>query len=260
VKITFVTVNLEVSPRTKRTLLRVGLPAVLLLAAGGIAYASLPHTFATGEVLTAANLNADFQSLDTRVTALEGNDSVTSGSRIVARFTTTSSTDGEGAQRTTKTFAGWLDTQRNEPCTVTMASDGQQRCLPDALNYLDRYGVFYFSDAACTQPVVRMELGTQCPPATYGYGCAVCNAPVPSYASFVYPCGGTGTTPGTHLVPLGAQIQGTVYLRFIGDPPGTCTQSDTGSGATNQFAYYDATGAEIPASSFAAFTVTTQTQ
>ena len=70
-KITFVTVDLEVSARTKRTLLRVVLPAVLLLGAGGIAYASIPHTFASGEVLTAANLNTNFQSLDTRVTALE---------------------------------------------------------------------------------------------------------------------------------------------------------------------------------------------
>jgi hypothetical protein len=71
VKITFVTVDLEVSARTKRTLLRVVLPAVLLLGAGGIAYASLPHTFASGEVLTAANLNTNFQSLDARVTTLE---------------------------------------------------------------------------------------------------------------------------------------------------------------------------------------------
>jgi hypothetical protein len=71
VKITFVTVDLEVSPRTKRALLRVALPAVLLLGAGGVAYASLPHTFASGEVLTAANLNNNLQSLDTRVTALE---------------------------------------------------------------------------------------------------------------------------------------------------------------------------------------------
>jgi len=71
VKITFVTVNFEVSARTKRALLRVVLPAAVLLGAGGIAYASLPHTFASGEVLTAANLNTNFQSLDTRVTALE---------------------------------------------------------------------------------------------------------------------------------------------------------------------------------------------
>ena len=70
-KITFVTLDLEVSARTKRRLLRVVLPAVLLLGAGGIAYASLPHTFASGEVLTAANLNTNFQSLDGRVTALE---------------------------------------------------------------------------------------------------------------------------------------------------------------------------------------------
>jgi hypothetical protein len=71
VKITFVTVDLEVSARTKRALLRVVLPAVLLLGAGGIAYASLPHTFASGEVLTAASLNTNFQSLDARVTTLE---------------------------------------------------------------------------------------------------------------------------------------------------------------------------------------------
>src|SRR5580698_6893009 len=63
--------HFEVSARTKRTLLRVVLPAAVILGAGGIAYASLPHTFVSGEVLTAANLNNDLQSLDTRVTALE---------------------------------------------------------------------------------------------------------------------------------------------------------------------------------------------
>ena len=41
------------------------------VAVGGIAYASLPHTFASGEVLTSANLNADLQGLDARLSTLE---------------------------------------------------------------------------------------------------------------------------------------------------------------------------------------------
>jgi hypothetical protein len=258
VKITYVTVNFEVSTRTKRALLRGVLPAVLLLAAGGIAYASLPHTFASGEVLTAANLNANFQSLDTRVAALEGRESETNGSRIVARYTTTASVSADGAQQVTKSFAGWFDTQRNEPCSVTLAADGQQRCLPEAVPFLDRYESYYFSDAACTKPVVRMELGTECPPGGYGYGCAACNAPVPKYASLIYQCSGASTTAVAHIVPLGNQIQGTVYNSSPW-APGMCSQTST-NGVSIQFTFYDASAAEIPPSSFAAFTVTTQTQ
>jgi hypothetical protein len=51
--------------------LRIGAPLAVLLAAG-VAYASLPHTFAPGETLTSANLNADLANLDSRIAGLGG--------------------------------------------------------------------------------------------------------------------------------------------------------------------------------------------
>jgi len=65
-KIKIIVVDFEIPPRAKRWALRMGIPAVVLGLAG-VAYASLPHTFASGEVLTAANLNADLQNLDGRI-------------------------------------------------------------------------------------------------------------------------------------------------------------------------------------------------
>jgi hypothetical protein len=69
-KIKIVVIDLEIPPPVKRWALRIAIP-VAILGAAGAAYASLPHTFASGETLTAANLNADLQNLDTRVAALE---------------------------------------------------------------------------------------------------------------------------------------------------------------------------------------------
>jgi hypothetical protein len=69
-RIKIVVIDLEIPPRVKRWALRLAIPAVILGLAG-VAFASLPHTFASGEVLTAASLNADFQNLDGRVSTLE---------------------------------------------------------------------------------------------------------------------------------------------------------------------------------------------
>jgi hypothetical protein len=243
VKITFVTVNFEVSARTKRTVLHVVLPATVLLGAGGIAYASLPHTFASGEVLTAANLNNDLQSLDTRLTTLEGHEDETSGTRIAARFTTTTSTSADGAQQVTKYFAGWFDTQRNEPCSVMLASDGQQRCMPEAA-FVNGDA---FSDAACTKPVIEVDLDSAC---TSDPTCSACNPPAPKYFAKGFPssCG------GTQIFPAGAQLPLTTY--YLGSPS-FCSMEGVPANAL----FYDASStAEITPSSFAAFTVTSQTQ
>jgi hypothetical protein len=259
VKITFVTVNFEDSARTKRVLLRVGLPAALLLAIGGVAYASLPHTFVSGESLTAANLNANFDNLDTRVTALEGLDKETSGSRLTARYTTTTQTGADGAARVNKTFAGWFDTQRNEYCFPGPASDGQERCLPSDSGGPGGVGAVgvgnrLYSDAACLKPLIAVQLDSGC---TQMPTCSTCNPPPPKYFRAVYSTcsAGTGSTsPGTHLYPVGSQLSlTTVYT----GQPGSC-QPQT---APSNTLWYDASStAEIAPTSFVAFTVTSQTQ
>jgi hypothetical protein len=71
-KVRIVVIDWEIPARVKKWALRLGIPLGGLATAGGIAYASLPHVFASGETLSAANLNADLQSLDTRLAALEG--------------------------------------------------------------------------------------------------------------------------------------------------------------------------------------------
>lgn len=63
-------VDLEISKAAKRKALVVGIPTAMLLM-GGVALATVPHTFTNGEVLNASDLNDDLSGLDTRVTAVE---------------------------------------------------------------------------------------------------------------------------------------------------------------------------------------------
>jgi hypothetical protein len=55
----------------KRMHLGVGIAVVVLLGAGALVYASVPHAFNTGDTLQAADLNGNFSALDQRITALE---------------------------------------------------------------------------------------------------------------------------------------------------------------------------------------------
>jgi hypothetical protein len=55
----------------KRVRLGVGIALVVLVGAGAIVYASVPHTFNTGDTLQATDLNGNFSALDQRITALE---------------------------------------------------------------------------------------------------------------------------------------------------------------------------------------------
>jgi hypothetical protein len=239
-----VNVNIEISARSKRLLLRVGLPAAILLGVGGIAYASLPHTFTSGEVLTAANLNNNFQSLDTRLTALEAREGETNGSRLVARYTTTTSTGVDGSAQVTRSFAGWFDTQRSEYCAVQLAGDGQQRCLPN--DYGTATGgvvsagspIPFYSDSACTKPVIIVYAGScQAAPkyfSTYDTGCPV---------------------GARHLFPVGAQL--TLSTLYDGSHSQCMAAGAPGAGTT----VYDASATvEVAPSTFVAFTVTSQTQ
>jgi microcystin-dependent protein len=66
-----VVIDWEMTPRAKRWALRLGIPAAVLAGVSAIAYASVPVAFTANSPLRAADLNADFTSLDGRVTALE---------------------------------------------------------------------------------------------------------------------------------------------------------------------------------------------
>jgi hypothetical protein len=69
-KLKLVIVDFELSPRAKRLALRMGVPA-LILGMATVAYANVPNVFTSGEVLTAAALNADFALHDTEIAALQ---------------------------------------------------------------------------------------------------------------------------------------------------------------------------------------------
>ena len=54
-----------------RWTMRVGVPLAVVVGAGALAYAAVPHSFANGDTLQAADLNSNFAALDQRMSALE---------------------------------------------------------------------------------------------------------------------------------------------------------------------------------------------
>jgi hypothetical protein len=70
VKIKVVVVDLELPAHWKRRLLRLGLPA-LIVGGAAMAYAAPTHIWANGDALTAEDLNATFNNLDARLSAVE---------------------------------------------------------------------------------------------------------------------------------------------------------------------------------------------
>ncbi len=69
-KLKMVIVDFDISPGARRLVLWVGIP-VLILGVAAVAYANVPNVFESGEVLTAAALNADFALHDTEIAALQ---------------------------------------------------------------------------------------------------------------------------------------------------------------------------------------------
>jgi hypothetical protein len=70
-KLKVVVLDLELSSRAKRWLIRLGVPAVVI-GFGAMAYAGSPslHTWSTNETLTASDLNDSFASLQAQIDAL----------------------------------------------------------------------------------------------------------------------------------------------------------------------------------------------
>jgi hypothetical protein len=69
-RLKIVIVDFELPPRVKRLGLQI-LPFALLVGVSALAYASVPKTWTAGDALKAADLNGNFASLDSRLTALE---------------------------------------------------------------------------------------------------------------------------------------------------------------------------------------------
>jgi hypothetical protein len=156
-----------------------------------------------------------------------------SGERIKVRAKTTTITTADGALRASTEFAGWFDSERNEPCSPTLASDGKTRCLPPAVLLSDGY---YFADAACTIPVA-LVVG--------------CTPEVPRYVATPAAASCPAATTGPRVFAAGPAI--TSYYFKDG---ATCSAQP----ANPDWTWWPPTGDEVPASSFAEMTVETTTQ
>ncbi len=69
-KLKMVVVDFEIPARVKKWALRAGIPAVILTVAA-VAWADSLHTWNSGDTLQATDLNGNFASLQTQITALQ---------------------------------------------------------------------------------------------------------------------------------------------------------------------------------------------
>ena len=128
-----------------------------------------------------------------------------------------------------KQFVGFYDSERQEDCSYSYASDGKLRCLPPAS------GVSLYADANCSIPVLNVPPGS-------------CSA----LASYV-----TVTTPGADACSVGASRlfrrgsaftpSGTVYWKV---------PSYSAYPATSSFIYYSMAEEVAPSSFVDAMPVT----
>lgn len=118
----------------------------------------------------------------------------TDGSRLVRRFTTTTSPDGLMMRQ----LVGLHDTQRKEACSPLLATDGVLRCLPTG-------GVavaLLYADATCTIPLAYLT-PSQC-----------VGTPPKYLASQVPDPSGDICKPGTtELRAVGAPFNGATFIK-----------------------------------------------
>jgi len=121
----------------------------------------------------------------------------------------------------------WFDSQRNEDCTFTLASDGKTRCMPPGTEFR------YYADASCTQAMVLLQ--NACAPPRYG----ITNSDA-----------ACGLDPSSvHVYAIGAA---TSPPMIYGKSGASCFAIGP---STPDYQYF-IVGAEIPASSFVAASVT----
>ena len=64
-------IDFEIPARIKCRALTIGIPLAILAGAGAVAYANVKYDWKAGDTLTAADLNANFSEIDTRVARRE---------------------------------------------------------------------------------------------------------------------------------------------------------------------------------------------
>ena len=146
-----------------------------------------------------------------------------SGSRLRAKYYL--GDDGS------KQFWNWYDNKLNIDCSFVMAADGKTRCLP----YQGASSYTYFSDSNCSTPL------------------AIADCSSPGAYVITLQTVGSGCTQSNqyHVFPIGGAFSGsTVYVKG----GSSCTATTTISGGWSYFTL----GAEVPASSFVAATITTE--
>ncbi len=109
-KIKLTTIDFEIHRRTKRLAMILGVPTAVLLGAAALAHAGVPNTFSSGEMLSSAQMNANFSSLDARLTTLEAAPQAVPSGTIVSYGGTAAPTgwvfcDGTSYSGTNATYA-----------------------------------------------------------------------------------------------------------------------------------------------------------
>lgn len=114
-KLKLVVVDLELTRRQKR--IGAGGLAVALALVCGVAFGDVPKTFASGEILRAADLNANFDDLDSRLTAAEAQTGALNTHGHVLRVVS-----GNTVGQTVTTFPGLANACSTCPAGSTVAS------------------------------------------------------------------------------------------------------------------------------------------
>lgn len=160
-----------------------------------------------------------------------------SGTRLRVRYSVAKSADG--AVR--KTFAGWFDSARKEPCADPFypMSDGSRRCIPAGMQ------VGGYQDSACSKPFGVLTAST----------CSVTPRYVTAYTA-VAPGSCSVYTLQIFAVAAESGAPSTWYRR---ETDGKCTAMTSPWPYTAPtYKTYTTTG-EVAASEFAAFTLTEET-
>lgn len=200
--------------RTIRLVLGSVIVYVVVAACGAGAGSNLPdRSDASGSSASSSGTMADAISsaLDavTDPVSEAAADTNQSGSRIKVKFY--AGDDGS------KAFLGLYDSQRQEDCTFSLASDGTTRCLPGGLTTGS-----YFADSACTTKLA-LSFTTSCTTPKYA---TVTSVSCPSGGAQIFQLGApfTGTAYGsTGTSCVVTTIPGTFLLYSIGSevPPGS---------------------------------------
>jgi hypothetical protein len=166
----------------------------------------------------------------------------TSGSRLKARYTMTTTKGADGSMQTQRYFAGWYDSQRSEPCSAGLAPDGKTRCLPT----LPGGSLGFFSDAACSKPlayVIKQQSS-----------CGGSSVPPPKYFQTV-----TANASGCASVRIMPATKVVVTALYEKSSAGACVVNGNLAFYLKTYEFYDAALAEISATEFVELTVTTTT-